>query len=93
MRQVPPPSDELSKIPWIVWLGGILISLYMVLMNYNVPKVGVGLATSLVIAGQVVTGLAIDHFGLFGLPQASMSLGRFFGFIAIVFGVLLVKFF
>lgn len=93
MRQQPPPAEEIAQIPWYVWLGGVSIAFYMVLMNYNVPKVGVGLATSIVVGGQMMTSLAIDHFGLFGLPQASMSLGRFFGFIAVLGGVLLIKFF
>lgn len=93
MRQSAPPMEELSKIPWFVWLGGVMISLYMVLMNYNVPKVGVGIATSLVVAGQLTIGLIIDHFGLLGLPQTSFSVGRFFGVLAVVGGVLLLKFF
>jgi transporter family-2 protein len=93
MRSTLPSANDLAKIPWFAWLGGVLISLYMVLMNYNVPKIGVGIATCLVVAGQLITGLAIDHFGLFGLPQTSFSVGRFFGFLTIVIGVLLVKFF
>jgi len=92
-RQNFPEGNMVSKIPWFVWLGGIPITLYMIIMNYNVPKVGVGLSTSLVVAGQLVIGLIIDHFGLFGLPQASFSMGRFCGFLAIVGGVALLKFF
>lgn len=92
-RQQIPETDELSQIPWFIWLGGVLIATYMILMNYNVPKVGVGLATSIVVAAQLVVGLIIDHYGLFGLPQAHFSLGRFFGLLSIIAGVALMKIF
>src|SRR5437879_1171708 len=48
-RQSIPSGSEITKIPWFVWIGGVMVSLYMIFMNYNVPKVGVGLSTSLVV--------------------------------------------
>lgn len=92
-KQIPPSPVEFSKTPVYIWFGGIFISLNMALMIYSAPKIGIGLATSLVVTGQMIAGLIIDHFGLFALPQASMSVGRLFGFIAIITGVVLVKFF
>ncbi len=93
LRENVPKAAALAKIPWFAWMGGVMIALYMILMNYNMPKVGSGLATSLVVAGQLLIGLIIDHYGLFGLPQSSFNVGRFFGFAAIIGGVLLLKFF
>lgn len=88
-----PSADTIKSTPWYYWVGGILIAIYMVLMMFNVPKVGVGVSTSLVVAGQLMMGLLLDHLGAFGLPQASFSLGRFIGVTIIILGVMLLKIF
>jgi transporter family-2 protein len=47
---------------------------------------------ALLIAGQLLTSLAFDHFGLFGIPQHSVDLPRLLGAILLVAGAVLVRF-
>jgi len=92
-RNPTPTVADFANLPWYVWTGGILIALYMIILIFNVPIVGIGLSTSLVVAGQLFAGAFIDHFGLFGLPQVSFNFGRFLGIIVVLTGVALLKIF
>ncbi|PLR95323.1 hypothetical protein CVD19_15290 [Bacillus sp. T33-2] len=47
-------------------LGGLLGALYVSIMVVAVPNIGVAPALVAVIAGQLMFGAVIDHFGLFG---------------------------
>jgi bacterial/archaeal transporter family-2 protein len=59
--------------PWYTLLGGVLGVLIVYGVAYSIPKVGVALATTAIIVGQVSTALAIDHFGLFGMEKIPFS--------------------
>ena len=39
-----------------------------------VPRLGVAMTFSLIIAGQMIVTLVIDHFGLLGVPVKEVSL-------------------
>lgn len=93
LRNPLPAWDDLKDVPWYFWTGGALFAFYLLTLMFHSPKTGFGLATSLVVAGQLVMGLIIDHFGLFGLPQISVSPGRIAGVGAVMAGVALIKFF
>jgi len=55
-------SAPLLSIPWYVYMGGVIGGLYVGLNSYVVPRLGVTLATLLVIAGQLVVSLLVDVF-------------------------------
>ena len=92
-RPTLPNWENFNEIPWYAWMGGAMVTLYFVIMIFNAPKVGLGFAISLIVAGQLTMSTIIDHFGLFGIPVTSFSWGRFVGAILIVTGVALLKFF
>jgi FixJ family two-component response regulator len=46
---------------------------------------------ALVVAGQMIAGIAMDHFGVFGLAQHPVSISRLAGIALIIGGVLLIK--
>ncbi|MEO5858061.1 MAG: DMT family transporter [Pyrinomonadaceae bacterium] len=46
---------------------------------------------SVLIAGQMVVTLVIDHFGLLGLPVKEVSLARLGGILLITAGVILIR--
>jgi len=49
-----------ERIPFYLFLGGILGASYVAINNWVLPKVGVTKATVLVIAGQIIVGTIID---------------------------------
>jgi transporter family-2 protein len=88
-----PSVQEVVSIPWYAWLGGAMVTLYFIIMIFNAPKVGLGFAISLIVAGQLTMSMFLDHFGLLGLPVASFSWGRLAGAISVIAGVALIKYF
>ncbi len=56
-----------------------------------VPRLSVALTFSLVIAGQMLITLVIDHFGLLGIAVKEINLPRFLGALLITIGVILIR--
>lgn len=64
---------KLPEAPWYSLAGGVLGVLIVYGVVFSIPKLGVAVATTAIIVGQVSTALAIDHFGLFGLDKIPFS--------------------
>ena len=54
------------------------------------PKLGAAALLALVILGQLVTSLLVDHFGWLGFPQHPLTLMRLLGATLLFGGVLLI---
>ena len=63
----------------------------MVAAAWGVPKIGVALTITLMVAGQLALSLILDHFGVMGVPQQPISLTRIAGVLLVIGGVLLVR--
>jgi len=57
---------------------------YVVLSILAVPKIGVGIVMISVIVGQIVTGIIIDHFGLFGNAIIAIDGQRMIGIVLLL---------
>ena len=55
-----------STVPKWQLFGGLLGAFYVIVTILIVPKLGVAPTLIAVIAGQILLGAIIDHFGLFG---------------------------
>ena len=70
------PLHRLRGAPGWSFLGGVVGSAYVIGSVVLTRLLGTGLAVSLVIAAQVVAGLALDHFGAFGTLRRPMNRTR-----------------
>jgi len=70
------PLGRLAGAPGWSFLGGVVGSAYVIGSVVLTRLLGAGLAVSLVIAAQVVAGLALDHFGWFGTVRRPMNKAR-----------------
>jgi bacterial/archaeal transporter family-2 protein len=77
--------------PWWVWMGGIIGGLYVACVSLMVPKLGGALTFSLLIAGQLVFALVLDHNGWLGAAVKQISLGRVIGLLLLIGGVVLIR--
>lgn len=77
--------------PAITWVGGVLGAFFVTSAVILVPRLGVAMTFSLIIAGQMLVTLAFDHFGLLGVPQKEISLARLGGGLMIILGVVLIR--
>ena len=84
-----PLSDVAEHPPWI-WLGGVCAIIIVTMGILCVPKLGAAGNAMIVNFGQVLTGLVIDHFALFGSEEARMSLIRLAGALMVLGGLMLV---
>jgi Uncharacterized protein conserved in bacteria len=80
-----------KNAPAIAWTGGIIGAFFVTAAIVLVPRLGVALSFSLIIAGQMFITLIIDHFGWFGLPEKPLSAMRVVGAALITIGVILIR--
>ena len=77
--------------PLVAWIGGFLGAFFVSVMATVLPRIGVALAFSLAISGQMIATLIIDHFGLLGVPVKGINLMRVLGAALITIGVILIR--
>lgn len=85
-----PERQQLTSAPWYGYLGGIIVATYVVMITVLVPRIGVGTAIGLIVTGQIICAVIIDHFGLFNVAVRSVNLTRLAGMILMIGGVYLV---
>jgi transporter family-2 protein len=77
--------------PWSLYTGGLCGFAIILAAAVVFPKIGAGPAVALMVLGQGIAALAIDHFGVMGLPRAPLTLARIAGFALILAGVVLLR--
>ena len=85
------PARALIAAPWYMLLPGLIVAFYMLSITHFGPIIGLGTAVILVVLGQVVCAVILDHLGLMGLPQVPVSVSRLAGIALIVLGVALAR--
>jgi len=76
--------------PWR-YLGAVLVVFYILAVTWAAPRIGVGNAIFFVLVGQLVAAAAIDHYGLWGAIQSSLTLRRAVGIGVMMIGVYLAR--
>lgn len=90
-RTTVPTTTQFAAAPkWSYW-GGLLGGAYILLIVLCAPKLGIGNVTVLVLLGQILSAVIIDHFGMLKSPVHPVSFTRVMGVILILAGVYLVK--
>jgi transporter family-2 protein len=62
-----------------MWLGGVMGLTVVFTNTFAQPLIGATATIGILIAGQLVMGLLIDRFGLFGVEQIAISPVRLAG--------------
>jgi transporter family-2 protein len=89
MGQPVPELADLGGAPWWSYIGGPIVAFYVFTITFLAPRLGVGTAISLVVTGQVLAALSIDHFGLLRSLTFSLTPSRLAGAALMVIGVFL----
>ncbi len=80
-----------KEAPPIAWIGGLLGAFFVAATIMLIPRLGVAMTFSMVIAGQMAVTLIIDHFGLLDVPVKEVSIVRIGGILMIIGGVILIR--
>lgn len=78
-----------STVPKWQLVGGLLGAFYVIVTILVVPKIGVASAFIAVIAGQIIIGAIIDHFGLFGGNPIPIDVKKASAIILLLFSLYL----
>lgn len=76
--------------PW-QWVGGVLGVIFVSVNILGVPRLGATTALMCAIAGQMLIGLLIDQFGLFGITRTPISTTRVLALLLMALSIYLIK--
>ncbi|MFN2470183.1 MAG: DMT family transporter [Gaiellaceae bacterium] len=88
-----PGSERLGAAPWWVWAGGLLGAFYVLGSVVTAPRLGAATLVAVILAGQAVASLLVDHFGWVGFDENPVTPGRLAGMGLVAAGVALVRVF
>ena len=75
---------------WVYFTGGLLGAIYVTTALVTVRTLGAGAVTAATVTGQLVTSLALDRIGAFGLAERPLSGQRLLGVALLAAGTFLV---
>jgi transporter family-2 protein len=79
-----------ATTPW-QWSGGLIGAVYVLAAIVLAPRLGAATLIAAVVAGQMVTSLVLDQYGLVGFPVHSLTLVRLLGAVLVIAGVILIQ--
>ncbi len=82
--------EKLHLIPWYGWLGGLLGVCIVFGVIRGINSLGVGTATTIIVAAQLLTAYIINHFGLFGMEKCPFSYLKALGILLVSIGIKLL---
>jgi transporter family-2 protein len=92
LQRTPLPAEaQAAQAPWWSWTGGALGAFYIFTTILLVPRLGVATSLAVLLAGQVVSGLLLDHAGALGLATREITPGRLAGVALLAAGVFLTQ--
>ncbi len=81
-------AGALRAPPWM-WLGGLMGLIVVFSITFAQPRIGASATIGILIAGQLLMGAVIDHFGSFGVDQIALSWTRLAGIVLLGAGAAL----
>jgi transporter family-2 protein len=81
---------EWRHLPWYALLSGASGLVIIAALSFAIPRVGVAATVTLVVAGQLVLSVLVDHFGLMGTETRHVDLPRLIGVVVLFVGVWLI---
>jgi transporter family-2 protein len=78
---------EWRSVPWYTLVAGAFGLIVISAMGYMIPRIGVAGALITLLAGQLLVGSILDHFGWLGAAQRAIDLPRIIGLGVVMLGV------
>ena len=91
LRDPAPSAATFGRVPLWAWSGGIFGAIFIGLSIVALPKLGGAAYIALLVTGQMIAALAVDHFGWLGVPERHIDLPRMIGVALLVGAVVLIR--
>ena len=75
------------SVPWYALGAGIFGLIVISAISYMIPRVGVAASITTIVAGQLLVGTILDHFGWLGAMGRSLDPTRAIGLAVVLVGV------
>src|SRR5512145_914261 len=79
--------SQWRSVPWYTLGAGIFGLVVIAAISYMIPRVGVAASIVTVVAGQLLVGISLDHFGLLGAAVRPVDATRIVGIGVVLAGV------
>ena len=89
-RTPAPTLDRVLAAPWTAWIGGVLGAVYAVTVVVPARDLGAATLVALVVSGQLLCSVLLDHFGVLGFEVRQAGIGRLIGCALLLSGVALI---
>lgn len=86
-----PGVQQLSTTPTWALFGGMLGAAFVAILAYTSRDLGALFSIALVVAGQMVASIVVDHYGLLGFPVRPFSYAKLCGCAMFLIGLVLMK--
>lgn len=73
-------------LPWYMLGSGVFGVVLYLTLSHTVPRLGATSAIALIVVGQLLAGMVVDQFGLFGIPVRPADASRLLAVALLVAG-------
>jgi transporter family-2 protein len=77
-------------VPWYALTAGLLGLVIVGTIGYTVPRLGLAVAFTIIVAAQFIVAALIDHFGWLGAAVRPIGLSQLAGVALLILGVWLI---
>ncbi len=79
--------SQWRTVPWYALIAGVFGLVVIGAVSYMIPRIGVAASIITIVAGQLLVGTLLDHFGLLGATQRTLDPTRALGLAVVLVGV------
>jgi transporter family-2 protein len=91
LREALPSVVAAGQSHWWSWSGGFFGAIYIAISIMLVPRLGAATFVALLVAGQMLSSVFFDHYGLFGVVQRPANLSHLLGSVLLIVSVILIR--
>ena len=81
---------NIGGVDWWQLSGGLFGAFFVTMTIVGVPRIGITAVLALTIVSQLLAGLVMDHYGLFGMRGIPLDPKRVAGVVLLLVGVALI---
>lgn len=80
-----------KEAPAYAWVGGLLGAFYVTVIILAFPKLGPGLTFGLVVAGQMIVSVLLEHYNILVTQQNPVNYMKILGITLVIAGVIILR--
>ncbi|PBQ34650.1 hypothetical protein CNR22_23700 [Sphingobacteriaceae bacterium] len=81
----------IKEAPRYIWLGGLLGAFYVTVIILAFPILGPGLTFGLIVAGQMLISMVLEHFNILVAQQHPVNYMKLLGILLVITGVVIIR--